>query len=293
MIFVAKNVDASANNLGTISIKSVNDISDETLDLLSMYDKEWSDDAKIAIDDFFIGFNAASWKNKVTTLCVPIFVKTTDGVFLHNNDGLKESLIFYDLISKTILESNNPLVNASYGAGAKITNNGVMLSYDNSEGKNIAANAGITFTANSRKLKKQHFGAYVFYTDGFGIGRADSTLLYLASNYTYLLYQRISTEEKTPSSNTKGLFLFNYDGYTEQGKSYMIDRLVNNNFIDASLIEDTDTTQGEFVYYGSKADIMCTGLFTAGDYLTDAELNEYATLINKLMSVLAVSSLLG
>ncbi|WP_277232052.1 hypothetical protein [Phocaeicola salanitronis] len=291
MIFVATNADASANNLGKISIKN---ISHETIDLLSLYGKEWTDDQKIAIDDFIVAFNGASWKSKVSTLCVPILVKPTDpGVYLHNNDGLKESLIFYDLISKKILESNNPIINPTYGAGVKITNNGVMLSHDNSESAEIHNNAGIIFTANARKLKSQHFGVYMFYTTYFGTGIAGTNALRIASNVSYILYQRITTTEMVPASNTKGLFVFNYDGYLSQGNSYMIDKLIPNNFINTAAIEDIDTTQGVYFSFKENADVACAGLFTAGDYLTDEELTEYAGLINNLISVLSVSSLLG
>lgn len=294
MIFVATNADASANNLGKISINSIGGISQETIDLLSLYGKQWTEDQKIAIDDFIVAFNGASWKSKVSTLCVPILVKPTDpGVYLHDNDGLKESLIFYDLISKKILESNNSIITPTYGAGVKITNNGVMLSHDNSESVEIHNIAGIGFTANARKLKSQHFGVYAFYTTYLGVGQADQKMLRIASKEKYNLYQRVETQKRAPESNTKGLFIFNYDGYLSQGNSYMITELVANNFVNANIIEDIDTTQGTFFSFNSNADVACVGLFTAGDYLTDEELVEYAGLINKLMSVLSVSSLLG
>lgn len=71
MIFVASQADASALNLGKISIKTIDDVSQDTYDVIAAYgNKSFTDDQIIAIDDFLLVFD--KYKEKITCAILPI-----------------------------------------------------------------------------------------------------------------------------------------------------------------------------------------------------------------------------
>lgn len=132
MIFIAKDADFSANNLGQVPIKTVDDISADTRSLLSLYGKTWTDDQKIAIDDFNEGLKAKSWFSKVKHVFVPIMCPLNNSLTsmsIVNSD----TNIGYDLISRTkkTLVGNNGAYSASYGL-LKVGQNGIQKDLEHS-----------------------------------------------------------------------------------------------------------------------------------------------------------------
>lgn len=105
MKIVLRGADFTANNIGQISLKDISDISQETLDVLAFYGKDWTDNQKLAIDDFLIRLKAHSAYSYIDYMIAPILVPeeimpdpSVDLVF-------KNSKIGYDLISKTVIGS--------------------------------------------------------------------------------------------------------------------------------------------------------------------------------------------
>lgn len=76
MIFVAKKADYSAENIGFVAIKTINDVDKSTFELISRLGGKYSigTDAKkiIALDNFLSVLNSASWKSKIVNLVIPI-----------------------------------------------------------------------------------------------------------------------------------------------------------------------------------------------------------------------------
>lgn len=76
MIFVAKKADYSAENIGAITIKTINDVDKSTFELINRLGGKYSvgtDDKKIIALDTFLGvLNSASWKSKIVNLVIPI-----------------------------------------------------------------------------------------------------------------------------------------------------------------------------------------------------------------------------
>lgn len=121
MIFVAKNLDASENNLGTISIKSIDDVSQSTYDIISAYgNKVLSEDAIIALDDFLIDFNE-KWSSKVNCLILPILCgeqKVYDTL-----QDLKTSPAILNIKTKESAQISSDIYSTTYGR-LKVTDNG-------------------------------------------------------------------------------------------------------------------------------------------------------------------------
>ncbi len=96
MIFIASNADASANNLGKLSIKSIEDVSQHTYDVIEAYgNKSFTDDQIIAIDDFLLTFE--NYKSKIDCAIIPILGIEEDIQIPSINTPLKGS---YDLTTE-------------------------------------------------------------------------------------------------------------------------------------------------------------------------------------------------
>lgn len=100
MIFIAKGMNASANNLGKLDFKSVDDISQETKDLLAFYGADYTDSQKLAVDDFLTSFNSASWKDKVLRLVLPFLAPDDENSYVINPYGAVKMKALYDVVSK-------------------------------------------------------------------------------------------------------------------------------------------------------------------------------------------------
>lgn len=124
MIFVASQADASALNLGKISIKTINDVSQETYDVIEAYgNKSLTDDQTIALDDFLVAFNNASWKSKVGRLVIPVLG--------NDNNSPATGVLYgnlYDIVTKKAgkLVSNGNS-NGDTGSPAIIFKDGIFV----------------------------------------------------------------------------------------------------------------------------------------------------------------------
>lgn len=99
MIFVATNADASALNLGKISIKTIEDVCQETYDVIEAYgNKSFTDDQIIAIDDFLIQLKNLPTYSRFSYCVLPILAPTTP--FLNDNSTWKDNNPCYDIINK-------------------------------------------------------------------------------------------------------------------------------------------------------------------------------------------------
>lgn len=117
MIFVATNADASALNLGKISIKTIEDVSQETYDVIVAYgNKSFTDDQIIAIDDFLIQLKNLPTYNKFSYCVLPILAPETP--FLNDNSAWKDTNPCYDIINKERLTPT--------GMNGYINNHGVI-----------------------------------------------------------------------------------------------------------------------------------------------------------------------
>lgn len=127
MIFIATKADASARNLGRISIKTIDEVSQDTFDVIASYGgKSFTDDQIIAIDDFLTNLKSMSCYSKFTYFVLPILSpKTSKG----------------DLSTDTAWRDNNPCYNII--GGTKLTprgNNG----YIHQHGLSCYKVAGVT-----------------------------------------------------------------------------------------------------------------------------------------------------
>ena len=105
MIFVASQADASALNLGKVSIKTINDVSQETYDVIAAYgNKSFTDDQIIAIDDFLISLKNLSIYSKFSYCVLPILAPETP--FLNDNSTWKDTNPCYDIVNKERLTPN-------------------------------------------------------------------------------------------------------------------------------------------------------------------------------------------
>ena len=102
MIFVASQADASALNLGKISIKSINDVSQETYDVIAAYgNKSFTDSQIIAIDDFLIQLKNLPTYSRFSYCVLPILAPETP--FLTDNSTWTDTNPCYDIINKVRL----------------------------------------------------------------------------------------------------------------------------------------------------------------------------------------------
>lgn len=104
MIFVASQADASALNLGKVSLKSINDVSQETYDVIAAYgNKSFTDDQIIAIDDFLTGLRNHPAYSHITAFILPILSPETEIEDPNTDKKFTNTKVSYDLISKSIL----------------------------------------------------------------------------------------------------------------------------------------------------------------------------------------------
>lgn len=105
MIFVASQADASVLNLGKVVIKTINDVSQETYDVIAAYgNKSFTDDQIIAIDDFLIQLKNLPTYNKFSYCVLPILAPETP--FLNDNSAWTDTNPCYDIINKVRLTPN-------------------------------------------------------------------------------------------------------------------------------------------------------------------------------------------
>lgn len=99
MIFVAKKADFSEDFLEKVTVKTVNDISDFTKGVLSVYekDKDITDAKKIALDDFFVWLKGQDYYSKIGCLYMPILLPKYEGI--SSNEEYLPSNLGYNIVT--------------------------------------------------------------------------------------------------------------------------------------------------------------------------------------------------
>ena len=100
MIYIAKTMVATSY-LEQVSIKTVNDISNETKDLINYYGKSYTDDQKIAMDDYFEGLKTQSYYSKIINIVLPFLAKPMTSAEILANISLANKA-FYNPIKKAL-----------------------------------------------------------------------------------------------------------------------------------------------------------------------------------------------
>lgn len=287
MIIILGGADASAKNLGQISIKTIDDMQPSTRDLLALMGKTWSDEKKIAIDDFLVAFNAASWKSKVKVLYLPILFPPVNGLTktILNSGIYKKNIA--NLLTDLTVTAN--LIIPGY-ALAQVNDNGIALIADGSGNFSGNTIAFIDTTAFGITNKACHYGLYYKATTIFSAGSASSTNPYASASAGGENFQLFNSMSRTSTNAAphKNLFILNGSITANAGKSYVKDGLVATTLIGTQA--EAVQTFAPFTGIASSnvaGDSTCC-LMTFGDYLLDAELTEYAGLINKLLTALVV-----
>jgi hypothetical protein len=78
MIFIASEMTAT-EFLETVSIKSVDDITQGTIDLINYYGKNFTDTQKLLMDSYFEGVKAQSYSSKIVHSMYPFLVPNMTG----------------------------------------------------------------------------------------------------------------------------------------------------------------------------------------------------------------------
>lgn len=293
MIYIASGANVGNNYLEIVSLKQVEDISTNTKALLTLFDKTWSDTQKVAIDDFFVSFNAMSGRSKVKVLTMPILMKPANSItaamFQTANSIYDKNLANLDV---NVLPSGN-LLGATYGF-LGIGANGFVFQ-NATTGANagtVYANMGVGYTVTSFGItnKSAHYGIYGIAPTKLGAGTAanNSPKLDLNTSASVNFYQSFLTGAVAKAAPHKGLYIGNASVTLGVGKSYMRDALYTTTLTGTATQTVQDTAS---VLYGGGSNVVnesTCSLLTFGEYMTDSELTEYAGIINTLMAVLTV-----
>lgn len=290
MIFIATGANASANNLGKISIKTIDDITPQTIEILNYFGKTWTDDKKIAIDDFLVSFNAASWKSKVKIMYMPILMPIQNNLL---NTQIQADLRF----KKNIADWNTNLVLPTFSflasgwASLGVNQNGVVFQPDSGTGT-VTGNASFSVTPTSFGItnKAVHWGIYFKASTKFRAGQSDAAQPSLISTTsdTASFFNNFSINATGATTPKKQLTILNGDVTVATSKSYNKTGLLNTTIINTQA--STVQTNAGVMFGGNDniANDSTASFMTFGNYMTDAELLEYSGLINTLMDVLVV-----
>jgi hypothetical protein len=293
MIFVATGANAVANNIGKISIKTVDDIMQSTKDLLTFFDKSWNDTQKVAIDDFFVGFNAAAWKSKIKILTMPILMKAENAIvgsrFTAAGSPFRKNLANFNVELTTVAG----LLLADYGM-LGVSQNGIVFqgSTSGSAPGTVHANCAARYSTTAFGItnKAAHHGVYAIGATKFRAGQAStaqSLIILNAANSSGEFYQSLKSIVPLQTPH-KGFYSINGSVPLAAGKSR-----IKNNLVSTQIVGTTaSTVQTEAgIIEGGNDNVInesTCSLVTFGDYLTDAEELEYFNLINPLMNMLVV-----
>lgn len=274
MIIKLPNADFSANNIGTVDLRTA--ISANTQAVLDVYGKTWTLQQQFAIEDFLTTFSNASWNNKVEKLVLPIFdaAKTITNALQPN--------AFYDIVSQTI-------VPAFYGPGYSedklINANGISDPNPTAVGSNnyMGINLGTPTSWND-----VHIGAYWHKTNAVAnedvMAALDFADAGLRSSLGIIGNSNKITYNFDPNSYaTRGLRIISYDGTNKTGLAANLPfaSTVGSGNVDSS----GDFNAVLFSRFASINDVT-VGLFSFGTAMTQAEIVEYNSAINLLMDAL-------
>jgi hypothetical protein len=128
MILVAPNMVVT-DYLETVSLKTIDDITEATQALITYYGKSYTDEQKIAMDDFFEGIKVASYYSKLKHLLLPFLAPNMTSAQIAA-DKATANKAFFDFIQNKLPDGTMPgqsnlfvTSNASY---FKITDEGIV-----------------------------------------------------------------------------------------------------------------------------------------------------------------------
>lgn len=290
MIFIATTANASANNLGKIVIKNVEDINQSTIDLLTFFGKSWADEQKVEIDNFLETFNLASWKTKVKAILMPILCPVANNL-VNSNLTATDSIYRKNIVDGSFIPSAGSALLAPLYGYFGISQNGMVL--QNGTNGDMAANLSVPLTVTQFGItnKNLHFGIYHKESTKFRSGSSGANMPYMEGT---------TTQETANLSNSFSfavnnipprdrLLIINGNVDTLSGKSYVNKKLINNTF--QGITTSTVQTKIDYLAGGGNNianDSTCC-FMTFGESLTDSELTEYADMINTLMNALFVN----
>lgn len=277
MILVLKEADFSANNLGQVSIKTIDDVSPETLEIVSAmgrYVVGTDDDKIIALDDFIETFDAFSGKSKVEHIYIPIAAESTE-------KASATSKCFYDFKNKRFSTSSDITIsNADSRGFVKNGADGLYKVYVGTgtfyciitNPNNIANTNYHLFIEGKRNLN-------VFYR-GAGDGLWPTVNLNgIAMGSTGVL--NVFTSSTIFTEGVLGISLLSG-----------VCRIINNGETRTPTVNTSSTSYGatlspSIVEENAVSEVHNKlGFISIGEGFTEQEFNAYYSMINSLMSVL-------
>lgn len=295
MVFVATQADASALNLGKISIKNIGDVSKETYDVIKSYgNKELTDDQIIALDDFLVSFNKSTWKSKVKRLVMPCL-----GIDVENPEVSTAGIEYanlYDIITK----EKGKLLS---GAGKNGDNNGAVVTFNKGIYVNSFANSAnyvpkfrySPLTINPKDTMVGVYGVRGNLHENNGDAHA---ILYAEPGYRSFVNLTSSQagsstsatfiDTKSVNNNEPFDTLFCYNFNSKFAKAIKTGTQYSSSEIKESNIANTEDI-GFYFGDGNKNDHSVGDrikLMTSGSSLTDTEMIEYDKIIREFLSVM-------
>ena len=294
MIFVATNADASALNLGKISIKNIGDVSKETYDVITAYgNKSLTDDQIIALDDFLIAFNNASWKSKVKRLVIPVLGNDVDNP-TSSSAGVEYANL-YDIIKKEKGKLTTGGTNGDTGSPVITFKDGI---YANAFANSANYVPSFIYTEIPYNVRDLMFGVYgkrgthpnneasnvilSIKSPVWACGLTPKTFEVGASTQK----TTISTAETDKGEDFNAIFSYNYGSYFFKGYKDGV-------LVSVSTLKDTyangETNNGFAFYQGDKAEKKIGNvikIMTLGSSMTEQEMKQYDSLLRNLLSVL-------
>lgn len=233
MIFVANGADASANNLGKVSIKKIEDVSQETYDVITEYgNKSFTDDQIIAIDDFLVQLKNLSTYSRFTYFILPILSPATEKGDMGSDTIWTDTNPCYDIISKQRY--------AADGYNGYVSQKGLLSYKSSSNLARIVSNSGInvdciniTVGTCMRYTSKDFLFNVTKDNASFGAGDKKTTINFNTkieddSEPVVSTFSRTNTESYGVRNGEVGTVTFNSQHYL--GDSYLLKFLLESSY---------------------------------------------------------------
>lgn len=279
MIIKLPNADFSANNIGTVDLRT--EVNASTQTILDYYGKTWTLQQQFAIEDFLTAKSNWTFASKIKKLVIPILSQNQD-----LPRGTAEIKGFYDLISESILTFEFGAAISTTVANRFIGDNG-FFDTETATGANnfFKVNFG-TPTA----YDDLHFGMYYHNTENSSNVDLASTIV--GSGFAATTGQmqfgsatnRITAVLDPNSYTTKGLRIMSYDGTDVTGLSANLPfASTSGSGLPADATGDLDL---RLLSRWNLVNDTTIALFSFGDALTQSEIAIYNNAINNLMDAL-------
>ena len=272
MIFIAKKADYSAENIGVVSIKTINDVNKSTFELISRLGGKYSigtDDEKIiALDTFLSVLNSASWKSKIVNLVIPIAGK--EETITNKTAPELSNIVSSDIgIRVESLGDRQNIYNTDKGLTAEYLTSGTaykelyVTKYGNFTNKNVHC---LTYGKGLRS-----------------IGASDDTNLAINANHIGF----IKIGNKTNTKNIESPKLLGASMTFSGTSLYVDDSKIGTINTDYSVSTAGATMVNQTLFSGTpKKGDSYIAFASYGYSFTESELAEYVKAINHLMRVL-------